>query len=228
MHFTPALRYLVSLSFCVLLMSYFAACTSGERARDEKSIAVHWELMTNLTDKENVFKAKFELKNNSTRALSENNWALFFNMAPRQILTSESPQSASLHHINGDWYKMTPNQSFSLKPNETVVILYNGVEGVIKETDRPLGLYFVFYDDAGNEQEVVEVTDYTWTSFTKPEQIDRNREDEEPIPTTEWSYQNNLDLQSVPDSKIIPIIPSPVRFQLGPDSLKVTNEVEIY
>jgi hexosaminidase len=228
MHFPPALRNLVNLPFCILLISYFAACTSGEKERDEKSIAVHWELMTNLTDKENVFKAKFQLKNNSTRALSENNWALFFSMAPRQILTSESPQSASLHHINGDWYKMTPNQNFRLKPSETAVIVYNGVEGVIKETDRPLGLYFVFYDDAGNEQEIVEVTDYTWTSFTKPEQIDRNREDEEPIPTTEWSYKNNLDLQPVPDSKINLIIPSPVRLQVGPDSLKVTDEIEIY
>ena len=226
MHFTLAARY--SAKPVLILVLMLAACTSGHREREEKFIAVHWELTTNFTDKENVFNAKFELKNNSSRTLNENNWALFFNMAPRQILPSETVQPASLHHINGDWYKMTPNPGFGLAPDETITITYNGVEGVIKETDRPLGLYFVFYNESGDEQDIVEVSDYTWTPFTKREQIDRNKEDEEPIPTAEWSYKSNHGLQLVPNSKLNPIVPSPVKFRAGSDSLKVTNDIEIY
>jgi hexosaminidase len=226
MHFTQAARYAVKTILVITLI--LAACTSGHREQEEKFIAVHWELTTNFTDKENVFNAKFELKNNSSRMLNENNWALFFNMAPRQILPSEAAQPASLHHINGDWYKMTPNQGFSLAPDETVAIKYNGVEGVIKETDRPLGLYFVFYNEEGKEQDIVEVSDYTWTPFTKREQIDRNKEDEEPIPTAQWSYKSNDGLELLSDSKINPIVPSPVKFKAGSDSLEVTNEIEIY
>ena len=70
-----------------------------------------------------------------------------------------------------------------------MTINYRGVEAVIKETDRPMGLYFVFYDDAGADERIVEVTDYTWTPFTKPDQINRNAADDEPIPTSEWTLQ---------------------------------------
>ena len=223
-----ALRNYCCLSILLLLVLVFAGCSTDKKVENDESVAVHWELTTNLTDKENVFAAKFELKNNSGRTLSDKNWALFFNMAPREILVSEKPQPATLYHINGDWYKMIPNSSFSLKPNETTSINYNGIEGVIKETDRPLGLYFVFYDEAGVEKEIVEVKDYTWTPFTNPDQINRNREDQEPIPTAQWSYENNLDLEQVEASKINPIIPSPVILHTNADSLTVTNELEIY
>ena len=223
-----ALRNNCCLSVLILLVTFFAGCSSGRKAEDGNSIGVHWELTTNLTDKENVFAAKFKLINNSDRTLSEKNWALFFNMAPREILPSEKQQPATLYHINGDWYKMTPNPNFSLKPNESAVINYNGIEGVIKETDRPLGLYFVFYDESGNEDDIMEVTDYTWTPFTNAEQIDRTREDQEPIPTAQWSYKNNLDAKPVAAAEINAIIPSPVMLKAGIDSLTINNSLEIY
>jgi hexosaminidase len=54
---------------------------------------------------------------------------------------------------------------------------------VIKETDRPLGLYFVFYNEDG--ETIAEVSDYTFVPFTRQEQINRSPEDEETIPTAE-------------------------------------------
>lgn len=221
------LRYATYLNVGIFFSVFLVSCSSDKKAND-KFIAVHWELTSNFTDRENVFAAKFQLTNNSDRTLTEKNWALFFNMAPREILPSETAQPATLYHINGDWYRMTPNSNFTLKPKETAVINYKGVEGVIKETDRPLGLYFVFYDDAGNEQEIVEVADYTWTPFTRPEQINRGREDQEPIPTAEWTYKNNLDLEPLTAGEINPIVPSPVRLSRGTDSLIVDSEIEIY
>jgi hexosaminidase len=218
----------MKISFVFILILLFSACTSNQEQRTLDDIAVRWELTTNFTDEANVFDAKFDLKNNSERTLTDANWALFFNMAPRQILTPTSPQPATLQHINGDWYKLVPNPNFRLDPDEAVTVNYRGVEAVIKETDRPLGLYFVFYDDKGNEEKIVEVSDYTWTPFTKPEQINRNAEDEEPIPTAEWIYKKNLDMHDVPDSGLKSIIPSPVTLKKGPGTLNVTPEMEIY
>jgi hexosaminidase len=214
--------------FVFILIFFFFACTSNQEGRTSDDIAVRWELITNFTDEQNVFDAKFDLKNNSERTLTDANWALFFNMAPRQILNPKSPQPATLQHINGDWYKLVPNQNFNLKPDEAVTINYRGVEAVIKETDRPLGLYFVFYDDKGNEEKIVEVSDYTWAPFTKTEQINRNAEDEEPIPTAEWLYKKNLDMHDVPDSELKSIVPSPVTLKKGTGTLNVTREMEIY
>jgi hexosaminidase len=225
---TPARQHFYIFSLLVVLFLILSSCGSNTETVEKKSISVHWELVTNFTDEVNVFNARFELKNNSQLTLSKNNWALFFNMAPRQIVTPKKPQPASLHHINGDWYKLVPNENFSLKPNETVVVDYQGVEGVIKETDRPLGLYFVFYDQKGKEEEIIEVADYTWTPFTKSDQINRNTDDAEPIPTADWSYKNNLDMKPVAHSALPAIVPSPVKYRLSEDSLTVTNDLEIY
>jgi hexosaminidase len=212
----------------VVLFTLLSACTSKEKQPSSDSIAVHWELVTNFTDAPDVFDAKIELRNNSDRRLNGSNWRLFFNMAPRRILEHSTPQPATLHHINGDWYKLIPAENFSLEPGETIAINYRGVEAVIKETDRPLGPYFVFYDEQGNETDIVEVTEYTWTPFTKADQINRNRQDEEPIPTAAWLYQNNLDMQSVAESEMPAIIPSPVKIETSSDSIAVSDKLQIF
>ena len=211
-----------------LVMILIGCSSPREKHVASENIAVRWTLVTNFTDKPDVFEAKFELINNSDQSLTNKNWTLFFNMAPRQLLTPETPQAASLHHINGDWYKLVPAESFSLQPGETVTINYRGVEAVIKETDRPMGLYFVFYDDAGVEEKISEVNDYEWTAFTEADQINRNKTDEDPIPTAEWTYKNNLNFSMVADSAEKRIVPSPLKIKTGSAVLNITNEMEIY
>src|SRR5688572_22463990 len=215
-----------------LLMAFVLiviGCSSPqEKQIASENIAVRWTLVTNFTDKPDVFEAKFELINNSDQALTNKNWTLFFNMAPRQLLTPEIPQSATLHHINGDWYRLVPAESFSLQPGESVTINYRSVEAVIKETDRTMGLYFVFYDDGGMEEKISEVNDYEWTAFTEEDQINRNKADEDPIPTAEWTYKNNLNFSIDADSVKKRIVPSPIKIKTGSEVLNVSNEMEIF
>jgi hexosaminidase len=213
------------LAFVIIVIG----CGSPREKRDaSRDIAVRWELVTNFTEKPNVFEAKFELINNGDISLTNKNWTLFFNMAPRQLLNPETPQPANLQHINGDWYKLVPGESFTLSPGKSVTINYSGVEAVIKETDRPMGLYFVFYNDAGSEEKIVEVNDYTWTPFTKVEQINRNADDEEPIPTAEWTYKNHLGMYDVRDSALGRIVPLPRKMQSGSGVLNISSAMEIY
>ncbi|WP_276371253.1 family 20 glycosylhydrolase [Chryseolinea sp. H1M3-3] len=218
-------KFIILFASAILLV----ACTSPkDQLSFAESISVRWELVTNFTDEHNVFEAKFDITNNGDFALSNKNWTLFFNMAPRKLLEPKIKEPASLHHINGDWYKLVPNENFNLEPGQSITIGYRGVEAVIKETDRPLGLYIVFYDDNGAEKKIVEVMDYTWAAFDKPEQINRNAEDEEPIPTAEWVYKTNADAGVVPDSELKQVIPSPVNLRMGRGTLDLSNEMEIY
>jgi hexosaminidase len=213
-----------TLIFVILVIG----CVSKREKPLAEDIAVRWELVTNFTDKPDVFDAKFELINNGDFTLTNKNWTLFFNMAPRQLLKPETTQQATLQHINGDWYKLVPSESFTLEPGRSVTISYRGVEAVIKETDRPMGLYFVFYNDAGEEERIVEANDYAWTPLTKPDQINRNAQDEEPIPTSEWTYKNNVSAYAVADSDLKPIIPSPVEIKMGSGVLNISNDMQIY
>ena len=173
-----------------------------------ENIVVKWELATNFTDVPGAFDARFIFENNSALIL-KNNWKLFFNIAPRPITEFPTPQAAKVEHINGDWYQMIPNDDFILKINETKEIYYRGIEAVIKESDGPLGAYFVFYDRDGDEEQIVEV-DCEILPFTNPSQINRNKGDQEPIPTAEYRYHNNEGLDVLPDDQLLKIIPSPV------------------
>ncbi|WP_266365825.1 family 20 glycosylhydrolase [Tellurirhabdus rosea] len=192
------------------------------------TVAVSWELLTNFTSVENGFEARFTLTNKGSETLSDTGWALFFNMAPRPILAHPQSQPGKLQHLNGDWYKLTPNKGFVLKPNTSVEIRYMGTEGVIKETDAPLGLYFVFYDKNGQEERIAQVADYQIQPFTRKEQQLLGKEDLEPIQTPELRYQQNLRASLIAPEQLPRLVPSPVRLTASAGSFALTNTVPIY
>lgn len=213
--------------FTTLLL--LTACASSETDQSSaKRVSVHWELVTNFLETPGTFEARFALRNRSELALTDHNWALFFNMAPRPILPDNTPQPAQVIHINGDWYKLVPNKGFSLAPGDSVAITYRGTEGVIKETDRPMGLYFVYYDASGDEERIVEVSDFSFKPFTSQEQINRSDEDEEPIPTPEWMFAKNKELTLLPPSEIKNIIPTPVKLDVQSGAFSVGDASTIF
>jgi len=203
------------------------SCNTTETSyKSGDKIEVNWGISTNFTEEHDVFEARFTINNNSDVTLSGSNWKLFFNMAPRPIVPNKTPQTATIQHINGDWYRLTPENNFLLEPGKSVEISYWGTEAVIKETDRPMGLYIVFYDASGKERQITEISKYSWTPFTTPEQINRNQQDEEPIPTAASTYKNNLPLQEIPEP-LAAIYPTPVKLTTYPGVLEISNALEI-
>lgn len=213
----------VTAIICIVL----SGCSKDGNFDSADKIAVNWALLTNFTDEKGVFEAQFTIINNSDIVLTDKNWDLFFNMAPRPILPNTETQPADLHHINGDWYKLTPNAGFELDPGDSIRIGYRGTEAVIKDTDRPLGTYFVFYDGEKEEKGIVEVKKFTWTPFTQDVQINRSAQDEEPIPTPRWTYENNTTLTLLPDP-VATIYPTPVSLRYNNGSLALDNSFKVY
>ncbi|MEP6737342.1 MAG: family 20 glycosylhydrolase [Chryseolinea sp.] len=216
------LRFVV-IGFVLVL---FQSCASKDDFSSGDKISLHWEILTNFTDQKDVFNGRFIITNNSKFILSDKNWALFFNMAPRPILDNNEAQPALVKHINGDWYKLVPESGFDLPPGKSVTIDYRGTEAVIKETDRPLAPYFAFYDNHQAETNLTEVLDYTWSPFTTKDQINRTTQDEEPIPTAAWKYKNNLELKELP-TPIANIHPAPYKINIKNGFTSITDEFEI-
>lgn len=206
-----------------------AGCQNAEQKSGDSpaGIQVSWELISNFTDVKTGFDARFVLKNVNEEVLDDRNWALFFNMSPRPILENKVAQPANIEHINGDWYKMVPNKGFSLKPGDSLVIQYTGTEGVIKETDAPLGLYFVFYDENGKEKRIAQVEDFKLIPFTRKEQMLRGVVDQEPIRTPELVYEKNLGLRLLPETQLQKIVPSPISIVSKPGALELSNSLAI-
>ncbi|SFC79494.1 family 20 glycosylhydrolase [Spirosoma endophyticum] len=222
--------------FYATLFALLIICLNGCRQAEKSSIdegrqlAISWELVSNFTDTKDGFDARFKLTNKSDVALTDANWALFFNMSPRPILPAKTPQPATVQHINGDWYKLTPNQGFSLAPGASTEVLYQGTEAVTKVTDAPLGLYVVYYDKDGKEENIVQIAqaNYTIVPFTRKEQMLRGTGDLYPLATSENTYQNNLAVSLLPVEQLQKIIPSPVKLTTSASVLTLNSSLPIY
>jgi len=219
--------------YATLICLFFVGLNSCQRVKSDggeygKQLAVSWELVSNFTDVKDGFLARFTLTNNSDNDLTDANWALFFNMSPRPILPSRSPQPGTVQHINGDWYKLVPTKGFSLKPGASAEIRYEGTEAVTKVTDAPVGLYVVFYDKEGKEESIIQVANYTIKPFTRKEQVLRGPNDLYPPAGPAITYQNNLGLSVLPAEKLQPIIPSPVKLTTSPGTLAFNASLAIY
>ncbi|WP_428656524.1 family 20 glycosylhydrolase [Runella sp.] len=224
------MRNILYSAFLFIVTITLNGCKSSESGDFDQAdkIAVSWEVVTNFAGPNDIFEAKFYLKNNGNLTLGDSSWALFFNMAPRPLLPYPTPQPARLEHINGDWYKMTPNKGFRLAPGDSVTVIYKGTEGIVKETDAPLGLYFVFYDKEGKENQVVQIEQCAVVPFTKKEQLLRGPNDQDPTLTHEYQYKENLAVSPVTSDQLLKVIPSPVKITAGKGTFTLATSTPIH
>jgi hexosaminidase len=213
----------IFFSFFLFALTITSQCRSSESESADCSIAVRWELISNFTELPDGFEARFLLTNNGAQALRDTGWDLYFNMAPRTIEGHPKGALAKVHHLNGDWYRLSPEPGFALIPGQSIEIRYLGIEPVIKECDGPLGLYFVFKNKEDNAEIIQPVTDYEILPFTHPIQINRGPDDQQPIPTPDWQYQENLSLHLLPAEQLSPIIPTPIQVDSLNGSVVIDN-----
>ncbi|QRR02327.1 family 20 glycosylhydrolase [Dyadobacter sandarakinus] len=221
---------LLYYQFVFLFILTLAACSrSGDVTQEQaQKIGVSWKLVSNFTEPDGGFDARFVLKNSSNITLDAANWKLFFNMSPRPIQSNKTPQPAVVEHINGDWYRIVAGKDFKLAPGDSITINYRGTEGVIKETDAPMGLYFVFYDKEGKEKDIVEVTDYKVEPFTTKEQILRGKRDLRQVPTPATRYAANLKFSRVGEEQLHKIIPTPVSMKAGEGTFALSGVTQVF
>ena len=182
-------------------------------------LVVSWKVISNEYFESPRVKTRFSLTNNSESDLKPGTWALFYNQMPREVIVQ--PEQAEITRISGDWYKLVPAEGLILKAGETVELVYESEAFIIKETDSPLGLYFVFYDKTGEESSVEVVKNYTIESFDSPEQINRHKRDAEPIPNAGNLYDQNLQLSEVANDQLPVIIPTPFTVQKSEKSIQI-------
>lgn len=191
-----------------MILSLFIGCTPDTTSTGD--INVSWELISNDYADRPQAMARFTIENNSRRTLNGNNWALYFNQMPRRPLSADN--HVEIEFISGDWFVMKPLEQFKLAPGQMIEITTEHSDWIIKETDAPLGPYFVFYDRQGNEAEVVPVTNYTIHPL-KPEQGLRHKRDHLPIASAERNFEEYQMLSVTPKEDLLPFIPSPVSYK---------------
>jgi hexosaminidase len=198
---------------------------SSDASFSEEDIAVKWKLVSNVLGEQEGHEATFTIQNNGENTLG-NNWKMYFSMTPRQI-TSVSSDVAKVEAINGDFYQLYPLENFELAPGESVEISYQGGFWMIKEVDAPAGVYFVFEDEEGNEEEPIIATNYELEPFVTEEQTSRFKYDRAPVPTPESIYEENSKITELDRSGLLPVIPTPLKYQVGEEKTTLNKNFVI-
>lgn len=218
--------------FSLLLVSvilYTASCKQSSTApqqNETSAIGFKWELLTNFAD--SGYTARIRLINKETEALTDKNWKMFFSIAPSPILPSTKPQPATLEHINGDWFKLSPNAGFALKTGDSIDIEYNATGYVIKNTDQPIGIYIVYYDKDGKEERIASIDDYALIPYTRKEQLLRGKADMDLPASAQKTYAENIGLTTLAPEQLLPIIPTPLHFSKAAGYFTLAPETVIY
>jgi len=179
------------------------------RLPGEEDIKISWELITNNRTESSFFTAEFVVENNSRHMFDSTGWVLYFNQLTGTIIPGSITGEVNIDHINGDLYRMTPGNEFRLMPGDTATIRFDGRGWIIKRTDAPQGLFFIFTDKKDKELATVPVKNYTIKPFPDLERVFPFME-EVPLPTPEWQYEVNKTTTYLNADKLQRIIPSPV------------------
>jgi hexosaminidase len=224
-------RFIFILTVSLIILSLWA-CSDKDNKEDmvpkEGDIQVSFELVSNDIAESTKFLSKFILKNNSPIVLGSSGWTMYFNMVTRLPIAESIPDMVRIEHVNGDFFRMAPTEKFKLEPGETIEIPFEGEAWIIKKSDAPSGVYFVYTDVEGNEISRVPVNDIEILPFTKPEQINRHRDDQTPIPTAAWQFDQNKMLELLNKSELIPIIPSPYQISKKDGIITLGENVMIH
>ncbi|AUX31291.1 MULTISPECIES: family 20 glycosylhydrolase [Sorangium] len=201
---------------------------SAQERPSGADFAVTWGVLDNHKNPAVSFGSELTIENHGKVALGNSGWALYFNFV-RSILPESLPAGVKVTHINGDFFKLEPTEAFQpLEPGQSVVIPFDGSYWAIKETDAPVGYYFVFTDGEGVDSAPEVVGSEAVAPFVEKKQTDRFPGDMTPVPTATSRYDENLAVRLFPAGDVDRVVPTPVLLEAGAGELLLSSAVPIY
>lgn len=181
-----------------------------------QKLSFHFNIITNVLNGQEQFKAELILTNYSPYPLNSN-WSIYFNFL-RMIIPGSVSKGFEIKHINGDYFSLEPTEGFiPLAPNTKVTIEFTAKFWAIKNIDAPAGFYIVYRDHLKNDLKPEAIPPVSIGAFNRPEQSTRTDKDILKIPTSESRFNLSKKLSSLPKSSLTPIMPTPVFFEKTED-----------
>ena len=221
---------IINVLSILLTLMIFGTCTNKKTEQElpsHEALHVSWELVSDFTQQQQISKQVFTIKNTGEVPLGSDNWVMYYSQMPRSVSQNEAAP-ARVEHISGDWFKLTPKESFSLKPGETIEIPYQCEGMLLKETDAPLNPYFVFQDDKGKESGIVDVKNYTLKSLSWLKNYEASNEMPYPVPTAQKRYKNNKEQSEIAGNETMPVIPKPDKVESTGEKTTLSSDMPIF
>ncbi|WP_263784640.1 family 20 glycosylhydrolase [Salinibacter grassmerensis] len=220
----------IVLSLLLVLGGAVAAHAQTEPAPAHPSadeLSIRWGVETNRVDDGRRFRSSFTIANHGDEALGTTNWALYFNFA-RSIDPASVTAPVRITRVNGDFYKLTPDENFTpIEPGGQLRVAVEAPGSVIKRVDAPAGFYVVFTDAEGRPRPPAAVSDVTVEPFTRPAQTTRGPDDVWPTPTPATRYADNASLTNRPPGAEGRIVPTPDSIHRRPGTFALRADATI-
>lgn len=197
------------LFFPVILL-VFSACQQRNHP-ESKDFFISWEVVSNTYKPTPGVKARFIIENKGNKSLDDQNWSLYFNQSPREVLNTFCAKPVKLERISGDWYRLRPEKGFLLEPGEKMEVIYECNHWWVNISDAPAGLYFEF-EDKEKGSLTGEVVHYRVLPFDEAEQTTKHLGDYLSVPTPEALYEKYRSISDLPEAALIPLVPTPKTF----------------
>jgi hexosaminidase len=224
------MKRIVNALLMLLFTHFFTGCSdqnSETSLAALKDVKVFYEVVSNLVAETPQVKSRLLMVNLGEETLGSENWELYFNQAPRVVVDGSVSENAQLDQLSGDFFRLKPTGSFRLAPGDTAEVSWIGQEWLIKESDAPLGLYFVTYDEEGKEENIIEPS-YEILPFNRPEQVKRHVGEKTLLPTPMTRFKENATLTMLDPGKLPPVLPAPVKFSALGGNLKLDQQFRIF
>jgi len=204
--------------FYFTLFPFFTGC----EAPPDQSIQLTWAVEDNFAV-ENRYISSLEITNQGNRTFSSQGWELYFNNL-RPVQSESFPSTLTLTHINGDFYKIEPTESFaSLQPGESYSFSFATAGTAIKKSDAPDGFYFVLENG-----EILDVPGPKIEPFTDEKQYKRGPDDPLEYADAAYYYKKYESSYSLEGSETGKVTPTPYQVNSGNDSFTFNENIILY
>ncbi|PWT94935.1 MAG: beta-N-acetylhexosaminidase [Bacteroidetes bacterium] len=191
---------------------------------DPKSLSISWEVITNSFNNQSKFQSAFVIKNNGKAAVPASGWKIYFNLA-RNVDAEPVTGGVNITHVNGDLFIMSPNSGFkSIAPNDSLRIEFVSADWVVNFTDAPLGLYWVWDNDADKG---IALENYSIKPSTQARQYLRTPDDKVGLITPQIIYDQNKNTRDIPESELPKIFPTPLSVKMNQGKFQLDATVSI-
>ena len=208
-----------------LLLTTGCSGPAGPELALKDNLSITWELTGNFFGETEHCNALFTFVNNGKSAIKGKGWTLYFNQNTLMPSVGNESTVGVVEHINGDFYRFVPGESFFISSGDTLLYNYSYQGNMIKEKDAPNGVY-IACNKPGRNGIVFLPKNYTIKPFTNYENLFTGYSGHLPTPQNEY-FRNSI-ISDLPDEKTGLIIPSPYKYSKGNGVVELTESTVIY
>ncbi len=210
------------------MVGVFSGCSPGSVSGEQlQMLSIEWELLNNHFGENDSCSAAFTFYNRGDKEIDGEGWQIYFSQYTLEPGSMLAPELGTVEYINGDFYRFIPGPGFSIAPGDSLLIkyIYHGI--LIKESDAPVGLYFVL-NESKKDEWIAPLANFVLKPFEDYGRIFGDPDFIRTIPTTESRYARNSLLSTLDLDRIGRITPSPYLYSAGEGVFEVLEETGVY